>query len=120
MGRRTVLSSKNNIDINHYKTRSRAQHQERIIEDNHKPSFAQVSASPSEEVPNSFRGAERKVRLEGLAVNSRLQRLKRLRKIRGLSARQLMERKISRRATRRHKPDLSCADVGSRVVRLKP
>lgn len=93
------MSSKNNINMNHYKTKGRGRQGESVVHDDYKQSFTQVIASSGERVLNPFRGAD-------LAKVSRLQRLKRLRKIRGLTARQLMERKRSQRASSQTKPEL--------------
>jgi hypothetical protein len=92
----TVLSSKNKINMNHYKTRGRKRQGEGVVHDDHTHSFAQVVASSGERVMNPFRRFD----------VAKISRLKRLRKIRGLTARQLMERKRSQRASSKTKPGL--------------
>jgi len=89
--------------MNHYKIRGRGRQGEAVVHHDHKHSLAQVGGSPGNDVENRFRGAQKHVPVANrLAKFSRLQRLKRSRKIRGLSAKQLMERKMSRHAARQN------------------
>lgn len=75
---------------------------ERIVHDNYKHLFTQI-ARPSDD---AIRAAKLSAALDNrLATFKRLRRLKRIRKSRGLSARQLMERKISQRTTKELKPE---------------
>ncbi len=108
------LNSKQNVNSNYYETRGSGPQHEGLNDDDYKHSLAQGTTQSTDtlKVRNSSRDVERnESAVDDLAGPSRLQRLKRLRKTRGLSARQLMERKMSRRATRRHKPRLANTGV---------
>lgn len=74
------MSRKSNINMDHYKTKGRGRQGETVVHDDYKRSL----------------------------VGSRLERLKRSRKRRGLSARQLWERKLSQRTV--VNPDRPTAD----------
>ena len=83
--------------------------------DDYEHCFAQGTTPARVKFESSFRRAERNGSpADGVAELRRLQRLKRLRKTRGLSARQLMERKMNRRVTRRPKPDIASTVVSVR------
>ena len=75
---------------------------ESIVHDNYKHLCTRI-ARPSDD---PIRAAKLRAALDNrLATFRRLRRLKRIRKNRGLSARQLMERKISQRTTKELKPE---------------
>jgi len=79
------LSRKNNINTDHYKTKGRGRQGDGIVHEEHRHSFTQTAVARSTQLVS---------RLENLR---RVRRRKRASKIRGLSARQLMERKMSPR-----------------------
>ena len=89
------MSKKSNINIDHYKTKGRGRQGETVVHEDYKRSLAQNITSDkglviSYRKHNEHSGNER-------ARSSRLERIKRSRKRRGLSPRELLERKLSQR-----------------------
>ena len=95
-GGKSVLSKKSNINMDHYKTKGRGRQGEAVVHDDYKHSLAQATAS-NDGRNNPFRQPDVGSPIR-LANPRGLQRMKKLRKRRGLSAKQLMERKLSQRA----------------------
>ena len=92
----TDLSRKNNINMDHYKTKGRGRQGDGIVHEEHRHSFSQVIAPSSERGANRIRALARSTQLVSRLENlRRLRRRKRVSKLRGLSARQLMERKMN-------------------------
>jgi hypothetical protein len=93
------LSRKNNINTDHYKTEGRGRQGEGIVHNIHKQIYTQARAQSGENGGESpFPGAARRASLPTrLAWPRRAQRLKRSGRIRGLSAKQLMERRMRQR-----------------------
>ncbi len=90
------MSRKNNVNMDHYKTKGRGRQGDGIAHEEHRNSFTQAVAPSSERGANRIRAVARSTQLISRLENlRRLRKRKRLRKIRGLSARQLMERKMS-------------------------
>jgi hypothetical protein len=89
---------------------------ESIVNDDYKDLSIQI-ARPS---VDPIRTAKLSAALDNRLANfRRLRRLKRIRKTRGLSAKQLMERKMSQRATIQSKPEIVSPAASSRVPQLK-
>ena len=93
------MSRKNNINTDHYKTRGRGRPNDGVIHETHKRVLTASQSRSSENSVDAIRSGST------LSANSssrlrHLQRLRRRRKIKGLSARQLWERKNSQRATK--------------------
>jgi hypothetical protein len=91
------LSRKTNVNTDHYKTNGRGRQGDGIVHEDHRHSFNQAVAPSSERGANHIRVARSTQLVSRLENLRRLRGRKRLRKIRGLSARQLMERKMSTR-----------------------
>ena len=97
------MSRKNNINTDHYKTRGRGRPNDGVIHETHK---RVLTASQSRLFENSV-DAIRSRSTVSASPSSRLrhlQKLRRRRKIKGLSARQLWERKNSQRSTKQLNP----------------
>ena len=91
------MSNKNNINVDHYKTRGRGRQGDGVVYDDYKQLRNQIAVA-STGTTNPFHAIQQ----AGDGVNSaakfkRLQKLKRTRRRRGLSAKQLMERKLNLR-----------------------
>ena len=94
------MSRKNNVDVDQYNTKERGRQGDWIVHEEHRHSFTQVVAPSSEGGANRIRAVARSPHLVSRLENlRRLRRRNRVSKIRGLSARQLMERKMSLRTT---------------------
>ena len=83
--------------MDHYKTNGRGRQGETVIHDGYRPSLARTTIESSKGSVINFRKHSEQSK-NGRAKASRLDRIKRSRKNRGLSARQLWQRKQSRRA----------------------
>ena len=98
MREETDLSRKNNVNMDHYKTKGRGRQGDGIVHEEHRHSFTQAVAPSSEWEANQISAVARSTKLVSRLENlRRLRRRKRVSKIRGLSARQPMERKMSTR-----------------------
>lgn len=91
------MSNKNNINVDHYKTRGRGRQGDGVVYDDYKQLRNQIAVTSTGR-SNPFHAIQQ----AGDGVNSsakfkRLQKLKRTRRRRGLSAKQLMERKLNLR-----------------------
>lgn len=96
------MSRKNNVNTDHYKTKGRGRQGDGIVYEEHRHSFNQPLAPLSERGANRIRTVARRTQLVSRLENlRRLRRQKRISKITGLSARQLMERKTSLRTANR-------------------
>ena len=94
------MSRKNNLNVDHYKIKGRGRQGDGIVHDEHKHSVTQAVVPSSEGGANRIRAVARSPHLVSRLENlRRLRRRNRVSKIRGLSARQLMERKMSLRIT---------------------
>ena len=82
--------------MDHYKTKGRGRQGEAVVHDDYKHALAQATAS--NDGRNNRFGQPGIGSPNRVANSRRLERIKRLRKRRGLSAKQLMERKLSERA----------------------
>ncbi|MDQ3804304.1 MAG: hypothetical protein M3416_10785 [Acidobacteriota bacterium] len=92
------MSRKNNVNTDHYKTAGRGRPGEAVAADLHKHTYAQARAGASSRRAPALPGPRARQSTE--AQHRRLRRLRRLRmsvKLRGLSARQLMERRMRQR-----------------------
>ena len=86
------MSRKNNVNMDHYKTKGRGRQGDGIVHEERRHSFTQAVAPSSEREANRIRAVERSTQfVSRLKDLRRLRRRKRVSKIRGLSARQLME-----------------------------
>lgn len=87
------MSKETNINMDHYKTRGRASQGDGVAHETHKRVLS-ASQLGSQNPAGAIRSGN-----TGLAIPSsslrRLQRLRRRRRVKGLSARQLLERKNS-------------------------
>ena len=88
------MSRKNNINMDHYKTKGRGRQGDGIVHEEHRHSFTQTVAPSSERGANRIRDVARSTPLVSRLENlRRLRRRRRVSKIRGLSARQLWKEK---------------------------
>ena len=93
------MSRKNNVNMDHYKTKGRGRQGYGIVHEEHRHSLSQAVPPSSERGAHRIRAVARSTQLVSRLENLRRlrRRRKRVSKIRGLSARQLMERKMSLR-----------------------
>ncbi len=94
------MSRKNNINTDHYKTAGRGRQGDGVIHEAHRHALAKTrSGFRSRGATNLINDPLRKSRHKGQSERiHRARRLGLMRKVRGLSARQLMERKVGLRA----------------------
>ena len=92
------MSTKNNVNTDHSKTAGRGRQGQAVAADSHKHSYTQAKAVTSAGHGPTLPGARAREAAE--AQSRRLRRLQRLRRSvrpRGLTARQLMERRMRER-----------------------
>ena len=97
------MSRKNNINMDHYKTRGRGRPNDEVIHETHKQVLTASQSRLSENSVDAIRSGST-ISANPSSKLRHLQRLRRRRKIKGLSARQLWERKNSQRATKQLNP----------------
>jgi hypothetical protein len=93
------MSRKNNINTDHYKTKGRDRPNNAVIHETHKRVLTASQSRLSENSVDAIRSGNT-ISTNPSSRLRHLQRLRRRRKIKGLSARQLWERKNSQRAYR--------------------
>jgi hypothetical protein len=109
------MSRKNNINTDHYKTRGRGRPNDGVVHETHK----RVLTASQSRLPVNSADAIRSGTDSRAIPSSRLrhlQRLRKRRKIKGLSARQLWERKNSQRATKQLSPQPARRSVNDSVL----
>lgn len=88
------MSRKNNVNTDHYKTAGRGRPGEAVAADLHKHSYAQAGAGASPGRGAAFPGSRARQAMDARRRSfRRLRKLRRSVKVRGLSARQLLERR---------------------------
>jgi hypothetical protein len=89
------LSSKSNINTDHYKMAGRGRQGEGLVPEAHKHVLAKAKRRTHQSEESFFPGAlDESARAKGTGRLERLKRSRRLRKPRGLTAKQLMERRM--------------------------
>ena len=90
----TDVSRKNNVNTDHYKTKGRGRQGDGIVHEEHRQSFSRAVAPWRDGGENRIRTVARSTQLISRLENlRRLRRAEKRRQMKGLSARQLMERK---------------------------
>jgi len=92
------MNRKNNINTDHYKTKGRGHQVEGLVHETHQRVLTASQSRLSENSVDAIR-SRRTVSANPSSMLRNIRRLRR-RKIKGLSARQLWERKNSKRATK--------------------
>jgi hypothetical protein len=89
------VSRKNNVNTDHYKTAGRGRPGEAVAAGVHKHSYALARAGASSGREATFPGSRARQAMDAQRKSfRRLRKLRRSVKVRGLSARQLMERRL--------------------------
>ena len=97
------MSRKNNIHTDHYKTKGRDRQNDAVIHETHERVLTASRSRLSENSVDAIR-LRSTISTNPSSRWTHLQRLRGRRKIKGLSARQLWERKNSQRATKQLNP----------------
>ena len=92
------MSTKNNVNTDHYKTAGRGRQGQAVAADSHKHSYTQAKARTSAGHGPTLPGTRARQAAEAQSRRLRQQqRLRRSAKLRGLTAKQLMERRMRER-----------------------